>query len=409
MAVVGEPHLHRSRLAVQVSRLPVDRHGNRHVARLGSPGPRRGGRERRRRRIWWRRDVLLVNLSGRDRRLEIGCVFDAADRGRQSRRGQRGGDNRGHRCSRVFRHRAQHQTAGHRATKDGHRRERTDLHAGPTYCVQPNGDSLRYEFRAYERRAAVTPAFRMGLRALLSGDLLTDKVAIVTGAGRGIGEGIARRLAQDGAIVVCADVNESEATSVAASLAGIGMRLDVSKADECDALVKNIHERYGRLDILVNNAGINRDAMLHKMTDEQWHQVIAVDLSGVFFMTRAASRIMRAAGAGRIVNISSASWMGNIGQANYAAAKAGVVGLSRTAAKELARSQVTVNAICPGFIDTTMTRGIPDAIREQQLAKIPLGRAGQPADVAAVVAFLASDEAGYITGEVINVGGGYVL
>jgi NAD(P)-dependent dehydrogenase (short-subunit alcohol dehydrogenase family) len=239
--------------------------------------------------------------------------------------------------------------------------------------------------------------------------LLTDKVAIVTGAGRGIGEGIARKLAQDGATVVCADVNESDATAVASSLGGVGMRLDVSKADECDALVGRVHERYGRLDILVNNAGINRDAMLHKMTDEQWHQVLAVDLTGVFFMTRAASRMMRAAGSGRIVNISSASWMGNIGQANYAAAKAGVIGLSRTAAKELARSQVTVNAICPGFIDTTMTRGIPDAIREQQLAKIPLGRAGQPADVAAVVAFLASDEAGYITGEVINVGGGYVL
>jgi 3-oxoacyl-[acyl-carrier protein] reductase/2-hydroxycyclohexanecarboxyl-CoA dehydrogenase len=241
--------------------------------------------------------------------------------------------------------------------------------------------------------------------------LLTGRVAIVTGAGRGIGEGIARRLAQDGAIVVCADVNESDANSVASSLSptGLGVRLDVSKAEECDAVVTNAHQRYGRLDVLVNNAGINRDAMLHKMTDEQWQQVIAVDLSGVFFMTRAASRIMRTAGCGRIVNISSASWMGNIGQANYAAAKAGVVGLSRTAAKELARSQVTVNAICPGFIDTVMTRSIPDTIREQQVARIPLGRAGQPADVAALVAFLASEEAGYITGEVINVGGGYVL
>src|SRR6202030_1150652 len=130
---------------------------------------------------------------------------------------------------------------------------------------------------------------------------------------------IARRLAHDGAIVVCADVNESDATSVASSLAGIGLRLDVSQADECDALVKEVQEGYGGLDIVVNNAGINRDAMLHKMTDEQWHQVIAVALTGVFFMTRAASRIMRTAGSGRIVNISSASWMGNIGQANYAA------------------------------------------------------------------------------------------
>jgi 3-oxoacyl-[acyl-carrier protein] reductase/2-hydroxycyclohexanecarboxyl-CoA dehydrogenase len=248
-------------------------------------------------------------------------------------------------------------------------------------------------------------------QALLSGDLLTDKIAIVTGAGRGIGEGIARKLAQEGATVVCADVNENDATTVASSLGhgAIGRKLDVSNSAECDALINDIHQEFGRLDILVNNAGINRDAMLHKMSDEQWHQVIAVDLSGVFFMTRAASRIMRAAGAGRIVNIASASWMGNIGQANYSAAKAGVVGLSRTAARELARSQVTVNAIAPGFIDTQMTRGIPDQIREQQLAKIPLGRAGQPADVAALVAFLASDEAGYLTGEVINVGGGYVI
>ena len=247
--------------------------------------------------------------------------------------------------------------------------------------------------------------------ALLSGDLLTDKIAIVTGAGRGIGEGIARKLSEEGATVVCADVNEADAGNVASSLAhgAIGARLDVSNSGACDALVNDVQARFNRLDILVNNAGINRDAMLHKMTDEQWQQVIAVDLSGVFFMTRAASRLMRAAGRGRIVNISSASWMGNIGQANYAAAKAGVVGLSRTAAKELARSQVTVNAICPGFIDTQMTRGIPDTIREQQVAKIPLGRMGQPADVAAVVAFLASDEAGYVTGEVINVGGGYVL
>jgi 3-oxoacyl-[acyl-carrier protein] reductase/2-hydroxycyclohexanecarboxyl-CoA dehydrogenase len=241
--------------------------------------------------------------------------------------------------------------------------------------------------------------------------LLTGKIAIVTGAGRGIGEGIARKLAQEDATVVCADVNQSEVEKVAGDLGhgAVGRRLDVSSSTECDELVNRVQTEFGALDILVNNAGINRDAMLHKMTDEQWQQVIAVDLSGVFFMTRAASRIMRAAGKGRIVNIASASWMGNIGQANYSAAKAGVVGLSRTAAKELARSQVTVNAICPGFIDTQMTRGIPEQIREQQVAKIPLGRPGQPGDVAALVAFLASDEAGYITGEVINVGGGYVL
>src|SRR3989454_2964473 len=219
-------------------------------------------------------------------------------------------------------------------------------------CVQPNGDSLRRRFRVLTRRRYVTPAFRPMPAALLSGDLLTDKIAIVTGAGRGIGEGIARKLAEEGATVVCADVNVDDATSVASSLGhgAIGARLDVSNSSECDALVKDVHDRFSRLDVLVNNAGINRDAMLHKMTDEQWQQVIAVDLSGVFFMTRAASRIMRAAGRGRIVNISSASWMGNIGPANYAAAQAGGVGLSRPAGKKLTPSQGTLEAICPRFL-----------------------------------------------------------
>ncbi|TMD83955.1 MAG: 3-oxoacyl-ACP reductase FabG [Chloroflexi bacterium] len=243
-----------------------------------------------------------------------------------------------------------------------------------------------------------------------------DRVALVTGSARGLGKASALALAREGATIIINDLPRNEAVAEATAdefrhgdLSAEVALANVSDEAQVDALIAGIIARHGRLDILVNNAGINRDAMLHKMTDEQWQQVIAVDLSGVFYMTRAASRIMRAAGRGRIVNISSASWMGNIGQANYAAAKAGVIGLSRTAAKELARSQVTVNAICPGFIDTQMTRGIPDAIREQQVAKIPLGRMGQPADVAAVVAFLASDEAGYVTGEVINVGGGYVL
>ena len=274
---------------------------------------------------------------------------------------------------------------------------------------------MRPRFRVWICAAPVTGPLPFESCQLSTGSILLLKlkgrIAVVPGAGRGIGAGIARKLADEGATLVCADINEAEASKIAGEFAhgAIGAGLDVSKSDQCDSLVTSVQNRFGRLDILVNNAGINRDAMLHKMTDDQWAQVIAVDLSGVFFMTRAASRIMRAAGSGRIVNISSASWMGNIGQANYAAAKAGVVGLTRTAAKELARYQVTANAICPGFIDTEMTRGIPEAIREQQVARIPLGRMGQPADVAAVVAFLASDEAGYVTGEVINVGGGYAF
>lgn len=240
---------------------------------------------------------------------------------------------------------------------------------------------------------------------------LADRVAIVSGAGRGIGAGIAQRLADDGATVVCADVDAAAAqgTAKACGATSSGVHLDVRDSAACDALVEAVEAEHGRLDILVNNAGINRDAMAHKMTDTQWSEVLAVDLSGVFFLCRAAARVMRPAGSGRIVNISSASWMGNIGQTNYAAAKAGVVGLSRTLSKELARNGITVNALCPGFIETEMTSALPPDIHAAQLKKIPLGRIGTPRDVGNLVAFLASDDASYITGEVINIGGGYQI
>ena len=240
---------------------------------------------------------------------------------------------------------------------------------------------------------------------------LSEHVAVVSGAGRGIGEGIARRLADDGATVVCADVNLEAVQRVADACGGSssGLRLDVSDSAACDAAVEQVVAEHGRLDILVNNAGINRDAMLHKMTDTQWDEVLAVDLSGVFYLGRAAARVMRARRSGKIINISSASWLGNIGQANYAAAKAGVVGLTRTMSKELARSGVTVNALCPGFIKTEMTSALPPEIHAAQLKKIPLGRVGTPRDVGNLVAFLASADADYITGEVINIGGGYQI
>lgn len=238
---------------------------------------------------------------------------------------------------------------------------------------------------------------------------LEGKTALVTGGARGIGEGIARVLAEQGARVIVADAQFAEAERVAKEIDGTALGVDLADPEAAERLVADAYEAFGEVDILVNNAGINRDAMLHKMTDEQWDAVLAVDLAAVFRTTRAAAQHMRVRGSGRIINISSGSWLGNVGQANYAAAKAGVVGLSLTAARELARKGVTVNVICPGFIDTVMTRGIPEAIRDQVIARIPMGRAGEARDVGIAVAFFASDDAAYITGQVLNVGGGYIV
>lgn len=242
---------------------------------------------------------------------------------------------------------------------------------------------------------------------------LKDKVAIVTGAARGLGKGIARRLYDEGAKVVIADVSleESEKTAKEFTDGGqaAGCKCDVSNLDDVKALFAFTEKTFGPVDIMVNNAGINRDGMLHKLTIEQWNQVIAVNLTGTFHCTQLAAQSMRERETGRIINIASASWLGNIGQANYAASKAGVIGLTKTAARELAKKGVTANAICPGFIETDMTRGVPEKVWDIMVGKIPMGRAGQPADVAAMVAFLASDDAAYVTGEVINVGGGMIL
>lgn len=242
---------------------------------------------------------------------------------------------------------------------------------------------------------------------------LQNKVAIVTGAGRGLGKGIAKKLAAEGAKVVVADIiDDAVKTAEEIKSAGdeaVSFKVDISNPEDVKALFDFTLQTYGTLDIMVNNAGINRDAMLHKMTLEQWDLVIKVNLTGTFLCTQHAAQIMREKEKGTIINISSASWLGNIGQANYAASKAGVVGLTKTASRELAKKGVTCNAICPGFIDTDMTRGVPDKVWDIMISKIPMGRAGQPSDVANMVAFLASDEANYITGEVINVGGGMIL
>ena len=243
---------------------------------------------------------------------------------------------------------------------------------------------------------------------------LEEKVAIVTGAGRGLGKGIALKLAKEGAKVVVTDVMEENARETVKEIQETGgealaVVCNVSDIADVNKLFVTVLDTYKKLDILVNNAGINRDAMLHKMTIDQWDQVIAVNLTGVFYMTQAAAKIMRDQESGSIINISSASWLGNIGQANYAASKAGVVGLTKTASRELAKKGVTCNAICPGFIETDMTRGVPEKVWDIMISKIPMGRAGKPEDVANMIAFLASDEARYITGEVINVGGGMIL
>lgn len=245
---------------------------------------------------------------------------------------------------------------------------------------------------------------------------LKDKVAIVTGSGRGLGKGIAMKLAEEGAKVVIADmaaVDDTVAEIVAKGGTASAFAVNVSKQEEVQALIKYAIDTYGTLDIMVNNAGINRDGMLHKMPVENWQMVIDVDLTGVFYGTQEALKHMRAQGSGRIINISSGSWLGNIGQANYAAAKAGVVGLTKTAARESARKGITCNVICPGFIETDMTLKLKEvndgAAWDSMMQRIPMGYAGKPSDVGNMVAFLASDEAAYITSEVINVGGGMIV
>ncbi|MBR5218767.1 MAG: 3-oxoacyl-ACP reductase FabG [Clostridia bacterium] len=245
---------------------------------------------------------------------------------------------------------------------------------------------------------------------------LDNKVAIVTGGGRGLGKGIALKLAEEGAKVVIADM--AAADDVVAEITAAGgvassFCVNVAKQEEVQALVKFAVDTYGTLDIMVNNAGINRDGMLHKMSVDNWNLVIDVDLTGTFYGTQEAIKIMRDKGYGRVINISSGSWLGNIGQANYAAAKAGVVGLTKTAARENARKGITCNVICPGFIETDMTLKLKEindgAAWDSMVSRVPMGYAGKPSDVGKLVAFLASDDAAYITSEVINCGGGMIV
>jgi 3-oxoacyl-[acyl-carrier protein] reductase len=243
---------------------------------------------------------------------------------------------------------------------------------------------------------------------------LSGKVAIVTGASRGIGAAIAARLASKGAFVVAAARGEHAAATVAAVQAAGGRAeiasLDVSDARAVDAVVGTTVERHGRLDILVINAGIARDQLMLRMKRDDWDQVIATNLTAAFTCMQAAIRPMIKQRWGRIVSVSSVvGQMGNAGQANYAASKAGLIGLTKAMARELASRQITVNAVSPGFIETDMTRAIAEKAQGDWAAHIPLGRMGTPEDVAAAVCFLASDEASYITGQVLAVNGGMYM
>jgi len=244
---------------------------------------------------------------------------------------------------------------------------------------------------------------------------LTGKVAIVTGSGRGLGRAIAETLAAAGARLVCVDINTESLAETLERIQAAGgnaetLACDVTEPEQVSQVVDQVVDRCGGLHILVNNAGITRDALIMRMKDDQWDAVLAINLKGTFLFTRAAARPMIKARHGRIINVASVSGlMGNPGQANYSASKAGVIGLTRTVARELAGRNVTVNAVAPGFIATEMTAALGDEILTQVKQQIPLGRLGDPQDVADAVLFLASEAAAFITGHVLTIDGGLTV
>jgi 3-oxoacyl-[acyl-carrier protein] reductase len=244
---------------------------------------------------------------------------------------------------------------------------------------------------------------------------LAGQIAVVTGSARGIGKTIAMSLAEAGANIVVSDLNVEAGKETVGEIEAMGreaiwVQADVSKSDQANQLIESAQEKFGRLDILVNNAGITRDNLLMRMSEDEWDSVIAVNLKGTYNCIRAATKIFMKQRAGRIINIASVvGQMGNAGQANYASSKAGVIGLTKSVAKELAGRNILVNAVAPGFIETAMTERLTEKAKEALIQLIPLAKLGQPEDVAKVVLFLSSERSSYITGQVINVDGGMVM
>lgn len=244
---------------------------------------------------------------------------------------------------------------------------------------------------------------------------MENKITLITGASRGIGQAIAIKMGQSGAVVIGTATTENGAGAInqyleKSGIKGMGIALNVNDAEQINHALQTIREKFGEVEILVNNAGITRDNLLVRMKDEEWDDILETDLKSVFRLSRAVLRAMMKARYGRIINISSVvGAMGNLGQTNYAAAKAGIFGFSKSLAREVGSRNITVNCVAPGFIDTDMTRALADEFQQSLIQHVPLGRLGRPEEVASAVAFLASSAAGYITGTTLHVNGGMYM
>lgn len=239
---------------------------------------------------------------------------------------------------------------------------------------------------------------------------LENRIAIITGGASGIGAATSRKFALEGAKVIIWDLDQEKGNALANEIGGDFLKVNTANYSEIEASAKSVNDKYNRIDILINNAGITRDSTLKKMTPEQWQQVIDVNLTGVFYCTKIISEYMLANNYGRIINASSVVGIyGNFGQTNYVATKAGLIGMTKTLARELGRKGITVNSVAPGFIATEMVSAMPENVIETMKAKVPIGRLGEPGEIANVYCFLASDEAAYINGHTLSVDGGMTV